>query len=159
MEIRLFKYLFFRSLKEQKFVLQNNFSKIKERVNKYKQESKEFIDKWEDRSRALILSFITHFNTSTTAVRDRVHRAISPNPTASSSERKKTTFSIFNAFNKNGKRSSIGDKSSSDPKRVRTSMSYEDVSDSDVTDDSDEDETVVAPKATTTTRQSRKRNR
>lgn len=138
--------------KEQKFVLQNNISKIKERVNKYKQESKEFIDKWEDRSRDFILSFITHFNTSTTAVRDRVHRAISPNPTTSSSE-KKSRFSIFSAFNKNGKRLSIGNKSSIDSKRARPSVSYEETSDS-------EDEIVEAPKpVATTTRQSRKRIR
>lgn len=146
--------------KEQKFVLQNNLSKIKERVNKYKQESKEFIDKWEDRSRDFILSFLTHFNTSTTMVRDRVHRAISPNPTTSSSERKKSGFSLFNAFKKNGKRSSSG-APGCDSKRARTSVSYEEVSDSDITDDSENeiDKKVATTTTKSTTRQSRRRIR
>ena len=51
---------------------------FKEKVNKYKQESKEFIDKWEEKSMNFIHNFIDHFGTSTNMVKDRFHRAISP---------------------------------------------------------------------------------
>jgi hypothetical protein len=133
---------------------------IKEKVNKYQKKSEEFIHKWEDISRDFILNFLEHFNQSTNMVRDRVHRAISPNPTtaSSSTDRKKSSFSLFSAFNKNGKRSSNSGPSSSDAKRARPSINYQEP-DSEATTDSDEFVEVKKETQQASVRQSRKRTR
>lgn len=94
--------------KEKKFAIQNNLSKIKDTVNKYQKDSKEFISKWEKKSHDFIFNFIESFGNSTNIVKDRLHRAISPNRENGNSD---SGFSLskygqmyLSAFNKNGKR-------------------------------------------------------
>lgn len=109
--------------KEKKIILQNNLSKIKEKVNKYQKESKDFVNKWEEKSRDFIHNFIEHFGNNTmNMVKNRVHRAISPNRDA--------------PLNSNGKRSSTLDRR--DNKRSKASMRYEE----DSSDDEEEKPTT-----------------
>ena len=82
-------------------------------MNKYQQESKEFINKWEKKSSDFIHNFIEAFGNGTSGlkrVKDRVHRAISPSRDEEP-ESEKTGFSLsrygqmyLSAFNSNGKR-------------------------------------------------------
>lgn len=95
--------------KEKKILIQNV-------VNKVQQESKEFMNKWEEKSRDFIHNFIDHFGNSTNMVKDRVHRAISPN--------RNNGAETSNSVNSNGKRSlSIFGNSS---KRTRASIRNDD---------------------------------
>lgn len=120
--------------KEQKFIIQNNLSKIKDKVNKYQQESKQFINKWEKKSSDFIHTFIDHFGNGTNIVKDRVHRAISPSREASAPKSSgKTGFSLsrygqmyLSAFNSNGKRA-----------RSTTNPHYDDLTDDDEESDSE----------------------
>lgn len=64
--------------KEKKIIIQNNLSVVKQKLNKYQQESKQFIGKWEEKSRDFIHNFLDHFGNNTLAVADRFQRAISP---------------------------------------------------------------------------------
>lgn len=126
--------------KEKKFILQNNLSKIKEKVNKVQKESKEFIGKWEERSRDFILNFIDHFGNAT--VRNTIHRAISPiqsddEPTTSKNER---------TVNKNGKRSSMSDKNLNS-KKLKYSMKHQEES-----SDSEDNTEIVQTRNRSTTR-------
>lgn len=53
---------------------------FKEKVNKYQEETKEFINKWEEKSREFISTFLENFGNSTTILKDKVQRAMSPRP-------------------------------------------------------------------------------
>lgn len=66
--------------KEKKIKLQNNLDMFKEKVNKYQEETKEFLKHWEEKSREFIHNFIDNFGNSTNIIKDKVQRAISPRP-------------------------------------------------------------------------------
>lgn len=104
--------------KEKKIILQNNLSKIKEKVQK---ESKEFVHKWEEKSRDFIHNFIDHFGYNTmNMVKDRVHRAISPNrETPVNQNGKRSSTSI----GRDSKRSKRYEEESSDEEEKPTSSS------------------------------------
>lgn len=53
---------------------------FKEKVNKYQEETKEFLSKWEEKSREFIHNFLENFGNSTNMIKDKVQRAISPRP-------------------------------------------------------------------------------
>lgn len=70
--------------KEKKIIIQKNLDMLKEKVNKYQEETKEFINKWEEKSRDFITNFLDNFGNSTNMrniwleTKDKVQRAVSP---------------------------------------------------------------------------------
>lgn len=102
---------------------------MKEKLNKYQQESKEFINKWEEKSRDFIHNFLDHFGNNTLMVADRVHRAISPTRENGNRE--------LNGMRRSN--SNLRSKLSKDSKRTRASLRD---------DDSDSEEEVYTKRPT-----------
>ncbi|CAF0707001.1 unnamed protein product [Brachionus calyciflorus] len=97
--------------KEKKIKLQNNIDIFKEKVNKYQEETKEFLRNWEEKSREFINNFIDNFGNSTNMIKDKVQRAISPRPNRraltdnsegrQSRSKKRSTLTNSNEFQSN----------------------------------------------------------
>jgi choline-phosphate cytidylyltransferase len=116
--------------KEKSLRIRNNLDMFKEKVNKYQEETKEFLNKWEERSREFIHNFLENFGNSTSLIKERVQRAMSPGPDRKSLANNHELYdadsvdidSVDDILNSNSKRTYLNDVNNSINKKAKLNL-------------------------------------